>query len=100
MNTLQPGQLKVPESRVIPVTSHPPANKIIGLAITYSQTQGAWATFSQKELARETMSEIAFRQGWQFLLRVGMLREVVEGSGVRYCLSESCIHSTKQLLSV
>jgi len=99
MNALQPGQLVVPKSSVILVTSHPPANKIIGLAITFSQKQGGWTAFSQKELAlaKEAISTTAFLEGWQFLLRTGLLRKVDEE---RYLLTEKCINMTNQLLSV
>jgi len=99
MNTLRPDQLVVPKSSVIPVTSHPPANKIIGLAIIFSQKQGGWTAFTQKELAlaKEAISAAAFLEGWQFLLRIGLLCKVGEE---RYFLTEKCINTTNQLLSV
>jgi len=99
MNALQPGHLKMPESRVIPVTSHPPANKIIGLAIIFSQEQGGWTAFTQKELAlaKETISAVAFLEGWQFLLRIGLLYQADEE---RYLLTEKCLNTINQLLSV
>jgi|GEM_PF-5533352 len=98
MNALHPDQLMVPKSSVISVTSHPPANKIIGLAIIFSQKQGDWTAFSQKELApaKEPISAAAFLEGWQFLLRTGLLRKVDED---RYLLTEKCINTTSQLLS-
>jgi hypothetical protein len=99
MNALHPDQLVVPKSSVIPVTSHPPANKIIGLAIVFSQKQGDWTAFSQKELAlaKEAISAAAFLEGWQFLLQIGLLRKVGEE---HYLLSEKCINTTNQLLSM
>jgi hypothetical protein len=99
MTMLQPGHLMVPKSGVVPVTSHPPANKIIGLVVAFSQSQGDWVAFSQKELAKGAMSEIAFSQGWQFLLRTGLLQEV-DGSETQYRLSEKCVNSAARLLSV
>lgn len=99
MNTLHPDRLMVPKSSVIPVTSHPPANKIIGLAIVFSQKQGGWTAFSQKDLAlaKEAISAAAFLEGWRFLLRTGLLYQVDEE---RYLLTEECIDMTSQLLSV
>jgi hypothetical protein len=94
----RPDHLIVPESGVVPVTSHPPANKIIGLAIVFSQAKGDWVAFSQKDLAKGIMSDSAFDQGWQFLLQIGHLLKEVESGQTRYRLSEKCIAHTKQRL--